>query len=140
MTKQTFGLGVIACVLFVLAGIPSTVKGEDAAARGKYLVERVAMCGDCHTPHLPNGQLDRARWLQGAPLGFKAIYSMPFAAVAPPIAGLPTLSEAQVIKLLETGLGPDGKPPLPPMPPYRVSHRDAQAVAAYLKSLKGKSQ
>ena len=139
MTKQAFGLVVIACLFVVLTGIPSAVKGEDLTVRGKYLVEHVAMCGDCHTPHLPNGQPDRARWLRGAPVGFKPIHPMPSAAAAPPIAGLPTLSEAQVIKFLKTGLGPDGKPPLPPMPPYRLSHRDAQAVAAYLKSPKGEN-
>src|SRR5271156_5236214 len=37
-----------------------------AVARGKYIVESVAMCGTCHTPTDGNGNPDRARWLQGA--------------------------------------------------------------------------
>ena len=34
--------------------------GGDLVARGKYIVEDVAMCGTCHTPRLSNGQLDEA--------------------------------------------------------------------------------
>src|SRR5450755_2097206 len=39
-------------------------------ARGKYIVESVAVCGQCHTPRDSNGNLDRARWLQGAPVPY----------------------------------------------------------------------
>src|SRR5271170_326525 len=42
--------------------------GAADVARGKYLVESVAICGQCHTPRDGNGNLDRARWLQGAPV------------------------------------------------------------------------
>jgi len=35
--------------------------------RGRYLVEALAHCGECHTPRGPLGGLDRANWLQGAP-------------------------------------------------------------------------
>jgi len=36
--------------------------------RGKYLVEGVAMCGQCHTPRDSNGNSERTRRLQGAPV------------------------------------------------------------------------
>ena len=42
--------------------------GGGAVARGKYIVERVAMCGQCHTPRDTDGTPERARWLQGAPV------------------------------------------------------------------------
>src|ERR1700678_3089084 len=42
----------------------------ESIARGKYLVESVAMCGTCHTPRDSNGNFDRSRWLQGGPLPF----------------------------------------------------------------------
>lgn len=35
--------------------------------RGRYLVEALAHCGECHTPRNALGGLDRAKWLQGAP-------------------------------------------------------------------------
>jgi len=37
------------------------------AARGRYIVEALAHCGECHTPRNLLGGLDRGRWLQGAP-------------------------------------------------------------------------
>ena len=46
-------------------------KGIEAAAirHGEYLVTKVALCVDCHTPHDASGKPDTARTLQGAPVG-----------------------------------------------------------------------
>jgi mono/diheme cytochrome c family protein len=35
--------------------------------RGRYLVEALAHCAECHTPRNPVGALDKARWMGGAP-------------------------------------------------------------------------
>ena len=35
--------------------------------RGRYLVEALAHCGECHTPRTALGGLDRSAWLSGAP-------------------------------------------------------------------------
>lgn len=111
-------------------------KGSAQIARGKYLVEQVAMCVDCHSPRGPTGEFVRERWLQGAPLSFKNTVPMPrWADVAPPLAGLPGWTEAQIVTLLTTGKGQKGEPPEPPMPEYRMTKDDAAAVAAYLASL-----
>lgn len=37
------------------------------AARGRYVAEAMAHCGECHTPRNQLGGLDTARWLGGAP-------------------------------------------------------------------------
>ena len=37
------------------------------AERGRYLVEALGHCGECHTPRDMLGGLDRSRWLSGAP-------------------------------------------------------------------------
>lgn len=37
------------------------------AERGRYLAEALGHCAECHTPRGPLGQLDRTRWLAGAP-------------------------------------------------------------------------
>ena len=37
------------------------------AARGRYIAEAMAHCGECHTPRNLLGGLDTARWLGGAP-------------------------------------------------------------------------
>jgi mono/diheme cytochrome c family protein len=103
--------------------------------RGKYLVENVAMCADCHTPRDDRGQFDRSQWLRGNVLDFKPDHPTPFAAVAVPIAGLPGFTGAQAVKFLETGIDTTGKPAMPPMPQFRFKHDDAVAVVAYLRSL-----
>ena len=35
--------------------------------RGRYLVEALAHCAECHTPRNPVGALDTSRWMAGAP-------------------------------------------------------------------------
>jgi mono/diheme cytochrome c family protein len=37
------------------------------AARGRYIAEALAHCGECHTPRNMLGGLDTGRWLSGAP-------------------------------------------------------------------------
>jgi hypothetical protein len=131
----------ILCLM--IAGIgwltPASVRGAGAApsdiAHGKYLVERVAMCGDCHTPHDDKGQPIANQTLRGAILPFKATVPMPWAAKSPDIAGLRGWDEAEAIKLLMTGKGHNDAPALPPMPNYRMNKADATAVVHYVRSL-----
>lgn len=116
----------------------ATPAGNTATiARGQYLVTRVGMCGDCHTPMTPRGEPDMQHWLQGSTLMFKPTVPVPgWAGVAPGIAGLPSgWSRADLVKFLRTGVMPHGAHPNPPMPRLRLNDRDAQAVAAYLASL-----
>lgn len=39
----------------------------DQLQRGRYLVEGLAHCGECHTPRNAMGALDREKWLAGGP-------------------------------------------------------------------------
>jgi hypothetical protein len=113
---------------------PSATGGE--AARGKYLVENVAMCGQCHTPRNPDGSLNRSQWLQGAPVIFMPMRSdvdWPFN--APRIGGTMPADDADMVKLLTTGIWTTGKPLRLPMMPFRMSEADAKSIVAYLKSL-----
>lgn len=105
-------------------------------ARGKYLVESVGLCSDCHSPRNPDGSFDMTRWLGGAPVAFTPAFPMPeWANVAPPIAGLPGYTDEQALTFLQTGVTATSTHPRPPMPPYRFSREDAEAVLAYLRSL-----
>ena len=136
--------GVLAVVLAVCgAGALSSARppGRSAAAkgqleRGRYLVQRVGLCEDCHTPMDQQGRPIEARALQGARIAFKPIAPIPgWAEVSVPIAGLPGFTDAQAVAFLTTGKDVSGKFARPPMPAYRFSRRDAGAVAAYLRSL-----
>ncbi len=105
---------------------------EALLAHGEYLVENVVLCGDCHTPMLPEGGWDATRKLQGATLQVPP----PMASLAPQLAGRPAgYTEEQFVSFIQTGVRPDGSHARPPMPPYRLNERDARAVAAYITSL-----
>jgi mono/diheme cytochrome c family protein len=113
--------------------------GSSAAsvARGKYLVDGVARCGQCHTPHDDSGGQDRARTLQGAPVPFlPARPNANWPINAPRIGGTPLpASDADMVKLLTTGIWTTGNPLRAPMPEFHMNRSDAEAVVAYLKSV-----
>ena len=50
-------------------------------------------CRECHLPRNDKGEYDRSQWLQGELIDYKPTRPMPFAAIAPPIAGLPTFAK-----------------------------------------------
>jgi mono/diheme cytochrome c family protein len=133
--------GLILLLLGVAYGVSaaqrssSTSPGEQLQ-RGQYLVEHVAMCVQCHTPRTAQGELDRTRLLQGAPIPVPAPFPMSqWAFEAPKIAGLPGGMAEDAVRLLQTGRSARGYVPRPPMPPFRMTQEDAAAVVAYLKSL-----
>jgi mono/diheme cytochrome c family protein len=103
--------------------------------RGRYLVEEVARCPECHTPRDSSGQLESSRWLQGAP-----IWIMPtkpnsnWAERAPDLAGFP-YTDRQGQDILERGVGANGESIRPPMHIYHLKHADAIDIIAYLRSL-----
>lgn len=108
-----------------------------AIEQGKYIVHDVAMCVYCHTPKNESGDLEQVQLLEGAPMPVRSPFeNRQWAAQAPSLAGLPGgWSEDDLVQLLTTGQRPRGPSPRPPMPPFRMRKADAQAVAAYLKSL-----
>ena len=116
-------------------------KGPAAAAqspieRGRYLVEDVAMCQECHTPRDASGNLDRSHWLQGAPIWIVPVHpDANWAMRAPGLAGFQGFTDEQGEMVLEKGLDPNGLPIQPPMHIYHMNHADAQAIIAYLRSL-----
>jgi hypothetical protein len=110
---------------------------ENLIARGKYLVEEVAMCQECHTPRDDSGLLDRRQWLKGGPVFLRpAVAVHDWAERVPAIAGLPGWhSDGDVIYFLENGQRKTGEIPRPPMKRYHLRHPDAVAIVVYLRSL-----
>jgi len=129
--------GVCLITMLVLVWGADKKTGSDTKLeRGKYLVENVGMCGDCHSPRNEKGEPIAGQKLQGAALEFEPKVPIPvWAGKAPAIAGLAGLNEEDVVSLLSTGMTTKGIRPRPPMPPYRFTKTDAEAVVAYLKFL-----
>jgi mono/diheme cytochrome c family protein len=152
---KTIGI-VSGAVLLAAAGVgisagvlkPSAMPPQKAAshqsndlARGKYLVENVAMCGECHTPRDASGNLIEARDLQGAPTWISPVHpDSNWAWNAPTLAGFAAYSDADAVNILEKGMGANGQPIQRPMHIYHMSHEDALAIVAYLKSLPAQPQ
>jgi mono/diheme cytochrome c family protein len=142
-------LAIAACAVLIVAhprplaaqesqkAVRAMPASESAVAvRGKYIVEDVAMCGTCHTPRKPNGELDHSRWLAGASVPYlPAQPTTDWPTVAPRLAGLPPASNAGMVTLLTTAVWTTGKPLREPMPKFHMTRADAEAVVAYLKSL-----
>ena len=137
-----FGLVIAVSLPLTAAQAPKTgvlqqPKANAAqVARGKYIVEDVAMCGTCHTPRKPDGQLDYSRWLVGAPVPYVSARPVTdWPQIAPRLAGLPPTSDQGMITLLTTAVWINGKQLRDPMPKFHMTREDAEAVLAYLKSL-----
>ena len=136
---------------------PTPAARQPDAEHGRYLVQQVGMCWDCHSPRDEKGNIIPEKWLQGAPLPFTPTVPMPWArapisssrrcasssggvgadstsAGSKPIANLPTLTDEQALEFLTKGTLPGGRRPLPPMPEYRFSEADAKDVIAYLRN------
>ncbi len=137
--RVVFSVAFLLVPVFVVMaqGKPQPASSRGASTRGKYIVERVAMCIECHTPRDESGRLLTTRYLQGAPIPVNAppYPNMNWATKAPAIAGLPGYTTQQGVRLLMEGVTSDGRTPNPPMPPFRFNRSDAEAVVSYLKSL-----
>jgi mono/diheme cytochrome c family protein len=125
--------GLAFCALVSLAPVATAA---EQVVRGEYLVNHVAMCVQCHTPRDAKGELDRTRLFRGAPIPLRSPFpNRSWALAAPAIAGLPGWSSEDAGMLLTTGRRPMGYTPKPPMPPFRLSREDADAVIAFLRSV-----
>jgi len=102
------------------------------AARGRYLVEGLGHCGECHTPRNIAGGLQTTRWLNGAPNpnGRGTVPNIIPAAL--------DWSSADIVAYLETGFTPEydsaGGHMAEVVENYaKLPAQDRAAVAAYLK-------
>ena len=103
--------------------------------RGRYLVEAMAHCGECHTPRNPLGGLKRNAWLSGAPIpGTKN-------GITPGITPAQLeWSAADIVEYLTSGFTPEFDTAGGHMVEVienmaELSDADRAAVAAYLKAL-----
>ncbi len=105
--------------------------------RGRYLANYASMCVQCHSPHDRTGALVEGQHFTGNAMPFTSPYpdGSKWAARAPALIRLPGWSEKDFVYLLMNGKRPTGRRPMSPMPQFRLSRADAEAIAAYLKSL-----
>ena len=113
---------------------------SDAALRGRYLVEAVGHCGECHSPRDRFGGPDNGEWLAGGPNpdGEGKIPN-----ITPDKDGLADWSAADIAYYLESGFTPDydtagGSMVAVQENLAKLPATELAAIAAYLKAVPAK--
>lgn len=149
-TTRTLVTVLASTTVFLLLGLAWSQQANPAAtsatqptatsaqiARGRYIVNDVAMCINCHTPRNGSGKIETTQLLKGGPVFFQPAQPMSdWPNLCPRIAGNPPGTDQEMITLLTTGIWNTGKPLRDPMPTFHMTREDAEAVVAYLKSLR----
>jgi len=121
-----------------LALLAGAARGDTGVERGRYLVETIAGCGNCHTPLGPNGPLP-GRHLAGGLVMDEGVFRAVTPNITPdPVTGIGGWSDAQIVRAIREGIRPDGTLIGPPMPFafYRgLADDDPTAMAAYLRTV-----
>ncbi len=126
---------------FVLFSTLSFAADADQIERGRYLATEVGKCQDCHTPMGENGEPDKTKWMKGAELPIQPVKEIKgWHTKSPDLTGDSRLfqrwKDDGMVKFLVTGKNPRGGSADAPMPTYTLKQEDAEAIVAYLKSLK----
>ena len=133
-------LSLIAALFATMCLQPATAQDAALVARGDYLVNGAAACGNCHTPRGPDLIADQAKFLSGG----RKFTSPVFVVYARNITqdkdtGIGTWNEAQIIRAIREGVSKEGNVLGDPMPFHmynRISDDDIKAMAAYLRTVK----
>ena len=117
---------------------------ETQLERGKYLVESIMGCGNCHTPVGPDGPILDKALSGGPPIGEgNAFTAVPSNITPDPETGIGTWTDAEIRTAIRQGKRPPnahngGTLIGPPMPfgQYRgIADADVDAVVAYLRTV-----
>jgi mono/diheme cytochrome c family protein len=133
-------VAIVMLTTLAVASIQSADAAQTQAQRGNYLVS-VIPCTDCHTPGTFLGKPDMKRYLGGSDVGFEIPGLGVFygANLTPDDeTGLGKWTKEQIATAITTGKRPDGRILAPAMPVdsfKHLTHDDALAIAAYLKTL-----
>ena len=112
---------------------PAAVRGN--ADHGRYLVESVAMCAECHSTRNEAGDIVPDTRLRGGGMPARVPWPADWPVQVPRIAGLPGYTDAEAQRLLTQGaIKRNGAQARAPMPRFHMTAQDAADVIAYLRS------
>jgi mono/diheme cytochrome c family protein len=110
----------------------------DKVNRGRYLVDALSHCGECHTPRNFMGGTDNDMYLAGTPDGPE---DQLVPNITPHATGAVDWSERDLVQLMKTGLKPDFDNVQGTMAEAidegltHMTDEDLEAIAAYLKTV-----
>jgi mono/diheme cytochrome c family protein len=120
------------------AAAATNICAQTPLERGKYLVEGILTCGNCHTPRGPKGVLDKSRLHSGGPqpVWDTAEYTVRPTNITPDReTGIGTWSADDVKRGIRDGKRPNGQQLSPQMPYgfYKIfTPSDLDAVVTYV--------
>jgi mono/diheme cytochrome c family protein len=122
-----------------LVAAPTAAMAQASLERGRYLVDTVMTCHNCHTPMGPNGpQFDKA--LSGGPRLDEPAFDVIASNITPDRnTGIGDWSDAEIKAALQEGTRPAGHHLAPIMPSgfYKIlTPRDLDGIVAYLRSVR----
>jgi len=118
------------------ATAPASPKVSGNIEHGRYLVENVVMCYECHSTRDPQGNIVPGTRFKGGPMPMRPSWNSDWPIQIPRIAGLPGYTDDAAMRLLTQGaIRWDGKQLRYPMPRFHMSPQDAADVIAYLRTL-----
>jgi mono/diheme cytochrome c family protein len=129
-------IGVVS--LSVIVGMALPAAAQSPVERGRYLVEVVGSCGNCHTPKGPQGDLPGQHLAGGFQLEEDFGTWITPNITSDPDAGLGRWTDDEIVRAIREGLGRDGKTLGPPMPfelYRRLADSDVRAMVAYLRTV-----
>ena len=127
---------VTTALLLVLFAAP--VHAETQLERGRYLVETLAGCGNCHTPRGPNGPLMDKKFAGGEIIKHEDFTAVVANITRDPETGIGKWTDSQIFTAIREGQRPDGSLIGPAMPSRSYRHladEDVKAIVAYLRSV-----
>ncbi len=127
----------LAILLVAALDRPGTARSGDLE-RGRYLVETVMACDNCHTPRGPGGYVADKRFSGGSQVFSDKAYTVRGSNITPDAeTGVGAWSDDRLKAAIVAGVGPKGRlAPAMPSEFYRVTtDADLDAVVAYLRSV-----
>ena len=115
----------------------SDTSDDQQLVRGRYLVEVLGHCGECHTPRNLLGGMKSGKWLAGGPAP-EGVGKIPN--ITPHESGIGSWSENDIAYYLESGFTPDFDSVGGSMVSVQnnmalLPASDREAIAAYLKAV-----
>ena len=111
----------------------------DQLGHGRYLVETIAGCGNCHTPHLADGSLDPNMAFAGAFVIEEPVFKAYARNITPDMeTGIGSWTDDEIVNAIRNGQKRDGTFYGPPMSfgwYKRMSDTDVRAIVAYLRTV-----
>ena len=138
--RGTSRVAYLSAMLALCSVAAAPAHAQGSIERGRYLVEGILTCGNCHSPRGPGGVVDSARLYSGGPQTWdEPAFAVKGSNITPdPETGIGKWSTAELRQAIAEGVRPNGSHLAPIMPYlfYKVfTPDDLDAVVAYVRSV-----